>query len=228
MQNKTKIKILLNLIVLGLIISGIVIISTKGINVALDFGAKNKIQIPLEQEFNNKEIQLIAKEALGNDKNIYVTKVEVYRDIIQIESDIISNEEKNAIISKINEKYQKEINQDEIEIEYVANTRLLDIVTPYIAQFVISFGIILVYMGIKFRKQNGILVIVKMGATIIILELLLISIYAITRIGVDRVAFANGLILYVISVMVGTYILENENKKIRLELELKAKKINKE
>ena len=226
MKNKTKIKVIINIIVLGIIIAGIAIIATKGMNVSLDFSAKNKIQIPLEQEFNNNEILAIAKEVMGNDKNIYVTKIEVFSDIIGIEADLISNEDKNAVIAKINEKYQKEIKQDDIDVQYIANTRLLDIVKPYIMPISISFGIILAYMGIRFRKQNGILVILKMGITTVILQVLLVSIYAIGRIGVDRLAFANALILYVISIMVGTYILEN--KKIKLEFELKAQNKEKE
>ena len=226
MKNKTKIKVIINIIVLGIIIAGIAIIATKGMNVSLDFSAKNKIQIPLEQEFNNNEILAIAKEVMGNDKNIYVTKIEVFSDIIGIEADLISNEDKNAVIAKINEKYQKEIKQDDIDVQYIANTRLLDIVKPYIMPISISFGIILAYMGIRFRKQNGILVILKMGITTVILQVLLVSMYAIGRIGVDRLAFANALILYVISIMVGTYILEN--KKIKLEFELKAQNKEKE
>ena len=176
MENKEilKSKIILNIIVLGIIIAGIVIIATKGMDVALDFSEKNKIQIPLEQEFSNDEIYSIVKEVMGNNKNIHVTKVEVFSDIIGIEADVISNEEKNQIISKINEKYKKQINKDDIEIVYIANTRLLDVVKPYIMPISVSFAIILGYMAIRFRKLNSIFVVLKMGLTTIILQLLLI------------------------------------------------------
>ena len=217
MKTKTKIKIALNLVVLGIIIAGIVIIVNRGMNVSLDFSVKSRIEIPLEQEFNNNDILQISKEVIGKKRNIYVTKVEVFSDIAAIESNSISNEEKNMIVDKINEKYQKNISKDNIDIEYIANNRLLEVAEPYVISMSISFALILIYMGIRFRKQKGILVMLKMAATTIILQLVLISIYAIGMIQVDRIAFSNSLILYVISVIVGTYVLEKENDKIKMK-----------
>ena len=94
-------------------------------------------------------------------------------------------------------------------------------VIPYIFTLSISMVIILVFVAIRYRKLGAIKTILKYILWVLAVELLLLSILAITRFPVNRAIIPMGLFLEVaVLTILG---LVNENKLSKLSVEKKEK-----
>ena len=212
-SNKSnKIKIL---IIMLIIIIGIIMVAIKGFNFDLKYKNTQSIELHLQTQFNISDIKNITNEVLGKQK-VMIQKVEVYEESVLITSTSISDEQKNDIITKINEKYGLELKAEDTTIENVAHIRGRDIIKPYMVQFIIATIVTLVYMGIRYYKLNAIKSIARTLGTLMIAQIVLFSIIAITRIPIGRLTIPMVIIVYLTTL----YIMAS-----KLEQELKEKKI---
>lgn len=211
LDNKMK---LWSVLILVIIIIGIIIIATKGFNFDLRYKESNRIQLDLEKEFEISDIKNIVDEIKPNEE-ILIQKVEVFEDSVAITAGEITEEDKTSIINKVNEKYGIELKSEDIEVKTIPNTKLSDIVTPYIMPFILATIIILVYMSIRYRKLDVAKVIIKTLLAIVISQATLISIIAITRIPVGKIAIIMDIVLYMITFAV--IICKFEKDKERIE-----------
>lgn len=217
MKNKTIIEIILTVI----IIAGIVMTCVYGLNFNLNYSNHKEIDIYIGQEFENQDIYQIAKEVFGN-KEITVKKVELYEDMVSISVKDITDEELTNLNTKINEKYSIENTVESIEVTDVANVRLRDLIKPYILPVAISFTIIIIYIAIynevykrKGREVNNFKTLIKTIVSIIGVQLVYISLLAITRVEVNRLTIPAGIALYIITTIVILMNLENKYSKIK-------------
>lgn len=197
LENKNKVIVALSIIV---ILAGIIVALTVGFNFDLKYQDAQKIELNLGKEFNNEEIKNIAKEQLNNQK-VMIQKVEEYEDTIAITAKQISEEQRNNIVTKINEKYETQIDSANIEIESVKHVRGRDIIKPYIVPFTIATVLILMYMAVKYNKLGTIKVIVKAIITIVLTQAILFSVIAITRIPVGRLTIPMVIVAYFITLI---------------------------
>ena len=152
---------------------------------------------------------------------VIIRKVEVYEDSVSITAKEITDEQKQSIIDKINEKYQTELSADSTQIQTIPHTRGRDIVKPYITPFIISTAIILVYMAIRYRKIGVLRTLLKTIATSVIAQTVLLSIIAITRIPVGRLTIPMIVTVYMLT-LVG--LTTNFEKKLEIKKEEENKK----
>lgn len=216
MKNKTIIRIILALIILA----GIIITCIYGLNFGLNYSNHKEIDIYIGQEFENKDIYKIAKEVLVNQK-IAVQKVELYEDMVSITAQDITTEQVEELNTKINEKYGIQNTIEELVITDIPNARGRDVIKPYILPIAISFIIIIIFFIIynmiyshKGRETNTIKTVVKSVFSIIIVQLLYLSILAITRLEVNRLTIPVSIILYIITTIVIVLKLEKKYSKI--------------
>lgn len=211
MSKKTKI---LALFIVLVIIAGIIVTVTMGLNFDLKYQEAKKIQLYLEKNFAIEDIKQITKEVLPNEK-VMIQKVEVFEDTVSILAKDITEEQKTNIINKVNEKYELKLTADNVQITTVPHTRGRDIIKPYILPFAIATLIILVYMAIRYYKLGWIQVLGKIIANLIIVEITLLSVIAITRIPIGRVTIPLVLVVYVLSLLGSTVYFERklEDKK---------------
>ena len=94
--------VLLGLILL--IVAGVIVVSLKGFNVALEYGKHERIDLKVGNNVNLKDVESICKEVLG-DKAFKVRNLEVFGDSVSILSENFTDDEETNILSKINEKY---------------------------------------------------------------------------------------------------------------------------
>lgn len=205
-NKKTKI---VALVVAVIMIVGIIVTMTVGFNFDLRYQEAKKIQLYLEKDFNIADIKQITNETLPNQK-VVIQKVEVYEDTVSILAKEMTEEQKTELIQKINEKYGTELSADSTEITTVPHTRGRDIIRPYIAPFMIATVIILVYMAVRYYKLGMIKTIAKTIATAVLMQVILASIMAITRIPIGRVTIPLVLTVYVLSLLGLTTHLEKE------------------
>ena len=197
LNKKSKISIILILIV---IIAGVAIILTKGLNFDLRYEATKKIELYIGKEFEIADIKKITDETIPN-QSVLIQKVEVFEDSVNIIAKDITDEQKINLINKVNEKYGTELKADDIKIESIPHTIGRDIVKPYILPFLIATIIILVYIAIKYHKLGILKTLLKTVGISVLAQLILLSIMAITRIPVGRLIIPMVIIVYMLTLI---------------------------
>lgn len=198
--NKNSKKIIILGIIL-LVIAGIIVVALKGFNVSLMFGKHEAIEIKVGTDVDLNVVNGICDEVFGNKKYV-VKELEVFGDSAQINVSSITDEEKTNLVSKINEKFGVEKTVEDLNINSVSNKRIRDVVKPYVVPMLVSFAIIFIYMLIRFRKINPLKIIAKFIEKVVLIEAILLSIIAITRIPVNDVLINILMIIAVIELVV--------------------------
>ncbi len=202
-----------NKVFLGLAIVlavALIIIAVWGFNVDLSYRSYNLIDIKIGQEFNTNDIEKIASEVFPK-QNIEVQKAGVYKDnvVIKVNSKI-SDEQKNTINTKINEKLGIENNVEDIEINHIPNYRLRDILKSYVGPLAIATIVVLAYMGIRFKEIGVAKVLAQVIGLSVIAEALFMAVIAITRYPVNRLIMPSAILIYMILITVLTGVFEKQ------------------
>ena len=210
---KTSKKILLLGLIL-LIVAGVVVIALKGLNVSLLFRQHETINLYIGKEIDYKEFSDMCKEIFGN-KKVEIRKVELFSDSISINVDTFTDEEKENLVKKLNEKYvaegETEYTVDNIKVITIPNIRLRDVVSPYIKPVLISGALIIIYMLIRFRKNEPLKILGKLVLELVLTEIAILSLIAITRIPVYSLTISMMFIIAVIELTIFNYRLEKNN-----------------
>ena len=199
-MKQKNIKIIAISIMTLVILAGIVVTGIYGFNKELKYSKSQSIDVYIEQEADLSKIKEIVNENLNNSNNMVQT-VEIYKDLVTIRAEEITDEQKNNIVNKIKENYEFSQTAEDTTINTVPETKLIDMYKKYIVPFSISGILVLVYMAIRYYKK-GILKV--LGRTIVLPifgELFLLSIIAITRIPVGRFTPVLVIAMYVASIL---------------------------
>lgn len=210
MKRKNVIILALSLII---ILIGIIMISTVGLNKDLRYRESNKIDIYVNNEVEVSKVKDVTNEVLGKDN--LVQTVEIYQDMVTIRATSITEEQVESIITKLKEIYEFEQTAETTEINTVPATRLYDMFKKYVIPFIISGIIIVVYMAIRYRKKGIIKVILNTILIPVLSEAVLISIIAITRIPVGMFTAIYILLVYFISIMYTVYEIEKQENLVK-------------
>lgn len=198
------------------IIAGIVMIAVKGFNFDLKYQDTQRVELYLKTEFNISDIKQITNEVFGNQK-VMIQKVEVFEDSVSITTTSISDEQKNNLITKVNEKYGTELTAEDTTVEDIGHTRGRDIIKPYIVPFAIAVIIVLIYLGIRYYKLNVAKVIAKSIGIMVLAQVLLFSVIAITRIPIGRLTIPMVILVYLLTLFGITTKFEKDLSKKKLE-----------
>lgn len=188
----------------------IIIIAVFGFNVDMDYKSYNLIDLKIGQEFKIGDINDVAKEVFPK-QNVEVQRAGVYSDNVVIKvSNQVSDEQKNSLNTKINEKLGINNNIEDMKVNYIPNYRLRDILLSYAGPFAIAAIIVLVYMAIKFRKIGVVKVLSQVIALCVIAEALFMAIVAITRYPINRLLMPSAIILGMVIITLMTGIFEKQ------------------
>ena len=187
-------------VLICLIIAGIVVISTVGFNVGLKYSEHTEISINVGSQFNVADIKAITKEVFGNT-NVLVQQVELYKDMVQITVKEATEEQISSLNDKINEKYEIENQLTDIKIVHISNVRLRSIIKPYILPISIVSIITIVFAMIVFRKLGALKVAYEVAISIVAPQAILASLYAVTRIPINRLTSIIAIIIFIISLV---------------------------
>lgn len=198
--------ILLGLILL--IIAGIVVVALKGFNVSLILQQHESVNLVIGKEIDLKDIKSICNEVFGN-KKVVLRNVELFNDSVNINVESITNEEKEGLVTKINEKYGTEITVEGLTVNSNSNVRIRDLIKPYFKPVILSIVLIIVYLIIRFRKENALNVLGTIAGIIVLTEAALASIIAIVRIPLSPIMINLMTVVAIIELLV--YINKKEN-----------------
>ncbi len=207
------------LIIAIIIIVGIIVTATIGLNYDLRYQETQRIELYIEKSFEVSDIKNIVEEVMSGTP-VLIQKIEIYEDTIGIVAKDISEEQKEEIVNKINEKYETELVAEDIEIKSIPNTRGRDLLKPYILPFSIATIIILVYFTVRYYKLGIPKTLLTTIISLILSQVILLSIIAITRIPVGRVTMPMVIIVYLLMLLGLTNEFEN---KLKIEKEKEEK-----
>lgn len=205
---------ILMIILAIIIVVGLIITFTIGFNFDLNMQETKKVELYLEKNFEISDIKNITKEVFQN-QDVVIQKVEIYEDSVSITAKEITEDQKQSLIEKINEKYGTELTAESTEIKTIPHTRLRDVLKSYFNTFAIATIIILVYMIIRYRKLGVLKTLLEVLLINIIAQATLFSLIAITRVPVGRLTIPMVLIVYLITLLGIT---------TRLEIQLAVKR----
>ena len=206
-----KNKIMLGLAVVILI--GVIIMVAVGFNVDLNYREYNLISVNIGKEFSVNDVKNIANEVFGKSK-VEVQKAGIFVDnaAIKVSETNITEEQKELLNAKINEKYGIENKTSDMQINFVPRFRLLDIAKPYIIPLIAATALILVYMAVRFRKIGIAKVLYQSIVLTALAEFLYFSILAITRYPINGLTMPVAIILYITIITVLTGMFEKQLK----------------
>lgn len=216
MKQFIKSKQLKIILIALVIIAGVVMIAVKGFNFDLKYQDTQRVELYLKTEFNISDIRQITDEVFGNQK-VMIQKVEVFEDSVSITTTSISGEQKNNLITKINEKYGTELTAEDTTVEDIGHTRGRDIIKPYIVPFAIAVIVVLIYLGIRYHKLSIAKVIAKSIGIMVLAQVLLFSVIAITRIPIGRLTIPMVILIYLLTLFGITTKFEKDLSKKNLE-----------
>lgn len=213
-------------ILILIIIAGIIIIPTIGLRADIIYSENVELDVYVGKTFDRKDIESIVSEVFP-DERVIIQEIEMFNDMFSLTlQDNRSEDELNTKIeelnNKINEKYGTENTVDDISVTHNSRIRLSDILIPYAVTIGISVVVILVFVGVRYRKLGVIRTLITYLLSIGASELLLLSIIAITRFPINRLVIPVGLVLFVIVVTILGF--KNESKLAKLAIEETSKK----
>ena len=193
------------ILLICLIFAGTVIVCFKGFNVGLPYKSNINISVYVGKKIEDKDMQEITKEVFKG-KQAIVQKVELFEDMISITTEEMSeeelNEKKTELINKLNEKYEKEIKDEEIEIVHNPKVKLSSLIKRYILPFGISTIAIVIYQMIRFKKLGATKTLLTTIIVLMLIGLTYASLIAITRIPINKFIIPIGMTIYVITIIV--------------------------
>ena len=212
-QKETKILVVMIAIILVL---GTIMIFTKGLAFELKYQDSKKIEVNLGKEYEEKDIKEITTE-IFEKQPVNIQAIEVYKDAVSITTTEITEEQKSELVTKLNEKYGTEIKAEDISIEEISHIRGRDIIKPYLIPFTIITIIILAYLVIRYNKLNIFEVLIQSIGIIVLAQLVLLGIMAITRMPIGKFTIPTVLLVYMLSTYICTTKFDEDLEKIIID-----------
>ena len=221
MSKKRKI---LCVILAVIFIAAIVSTAIRGLKVNISYAEGTTIVFDIGKQFENEDVKKIAKE-IWSDSAILVQKVEVYDESVAVKVPGFTEEQLTNFINKINEKYELELTNTDLTILYNSNEKLRDIVRPYIIPLIIATGLIVVYYSMRFK---GVKEILQLLLTLIGVEGIIYSIYALFMFPIDIITMPIVMMAYAGVVIYVTIKSETKKKRKKSETSKKVKEEDKD
>ena len=205
-----KNKKILPILVLLIIIVGVIVLAIKGMNYGLIYGNNTTIKMNLGKQV---EVEDIAKEIFEKEYNVKL--VNNHKENVLITAKSVSEEQISTLISKINEKYELSISNEDLEITNNSKMNGKDIIRPYLAPAIITSIIVVLYFTIRYKRLGVLKTLITTLLIIMGTQMVYLSIYAITRIPVNELAMPISMLILVLSFIVLAEIFDKDMSKLK-------------
>ena len=199
-----------------LILAGIIVVALKGFNVGLMARQHESLEIVIGKSFEVKDIKDICKEVFG-DKKVVIRVIEVFSDAVNINVESATDEEKQELVNKLNEKYGLELKNENVTVKVSSNIRIRDMITPYIVPGLVSAILITLYLVLRFRKVNAFKLLLNLFGIVIVTMLAIASLIAVTRFPFTSLVVNGMVIIAILEVIVFTAKMESKYDQMVLE-----------
>ena len=188
-------------ILICIIIAGIVVIASVGLKADIIYSKNVELDVYVGKTFERKDIENIVNEVFPNER-VIINEIEMFGDMFSVTlADTRTEDELNSkveeLVTKVNDKYDTDLENDDIAIRHNPKAKLSSIILPYAVTIGISMAIILIYVGIRYRKLGVVKTILTYIVSILAVEMVYLSILAIIRYPINRIVIPIGLVLLV-------------------------------
>lgn len=177
------------------VLVGIIVAVIFKFNVGYSYKGHQLISIEIGQEFNENDIKAITNEVFPKQQ-VEIQSSGVYKDVLILSVQEVTDEQKNNLVTKLNEKYGIEKNSEEIKPKYIPSFRLRDVVKAYILPMALATVAVLLYLIIRFRKIGIKGLLIQFLGLNIMAEALYVSILAITRFPINKLVMPGAVAIY--------------------------------
>ena len=126
-----------------------------------------------------------------------------------------TDEQIETLNNKINEKYQIQNEVSSIEVTRNEKVDLKSVIKPLIIPVVATAIITIIYSMIVFKKLGTFKVLYKVALALVGSQMLLMSIYAITRLPINNITPVISIVVYVVTTVVTMTLLEKEEETLK-------------
>ncbi len=201
-------------ILICIIIAGIVVIASVGLKADIIYSKNVELDVYVGKTFERKDIENIVNEVFPNER-VIINEIEMFGDMFSVTlADTRTEDELNSkveeLVTKVNDKYDTDLENDDIAIRHNPKAKLSSIILPYAVTIGISMALILIYVGIRYRKLGVVRTILTYIVSILAVEMVYLSILAIIRYPINRIVIPIGLVLLVTVVTILGFV--NEKK----------------
>lgn len=191
---------LVYVIIAIIIIAGIINTYLNKFAFSLAYDSGVRMDVYIGKDYETEDVKAIAKEVIGAD--VLVQKVETFNDMVSITARELSDENKQKIVDKINEKYESETKLDSVAITNIPHYNGTDLMRRYKLPILISAALIILYVGIRYCKLGIAKMVLKVIAVSAIVELLYVSIISLFRIPVSFYTIPLGIVIEIITLII--------------------------
>ena len=196
-----------------IIVAGIIVKAVAGLNIGTTYADSKQIKLYIATDVNTEQIKSIT-DTVFQGQPVEIQVVELFNDEVAITTNQITDEQLQEFVTITNQEFNLNNTVSNITVTEIPGIELNDIVIPYILPVCISLAIVLLYMGIKYKKEgikNSVLI--PLGIVVLI-EILYYSLISIFRIPVNRytMPIAIGILLITLTAII--FKKENEEKSV--------------
>ncbi len=167
------------------------------------YNITQEIIVQIGDNYAVEDVQAIAKEVFGKE-SIKVEKEKDNEKYVSIEANLITEQDRDNLNNKINEKYGLSNEADSISVSniiYVSNiprVRLIDMAKQYLVYTAIATILVFIYFIIRFKKLGIKKVLIELIVSLVVAELLYAAIIAITRFPINKLIIATAIAIYMV------------------------------
>lgn len=205
---------LVYVIIAIIIIAGVINTYLNKFTFSLAYDSSVRMDVYIGKDYDTEEVRNLVKETIGTN-DVIIQKVETFNDMVAITARELSEEQKQNILDKINEKYETEITLDEVSVTNIPHYDGTDLLNRYMIPMIISAIVIVIYVAVRYNKLGMIRMSIRTILWSIIVELLYVSIISLARIPVSFYTIPLGILIEIIVLiaLVNVFEKELENKK---------------
>ena len=191
-MDKDKMRRLLS-VLLAIVVLGSIEMAYRKFNIDLPYAPNQRIEIYMNNtDYEINDIKTIAQNVYNTQK-VIVQQIGSFKEIVGITVKSSTDEQIDTLLKKINENYETEFTQDTILRVYNSNIKIRDVLTPYITPSIISAILILVYIGVKYRRLGVIRIVATTIGTVFMSIFLFALVISVTHTLVNRLVIAMGI-----------------------------------
>lgn len=163
-----NVKKILAVFIVIILVFGIFCFIKDGFNYGIEYKAVTEIKFMLGEVLNIGEVNSIVNEAF-NEKEVKVQKVGYFDDSVNISVVEPTDEEIQTLIDKFNKRYNQNNDMDSLNMVKTGDITIMEIVKPYVIPVILVLALVAIYMGIRFKNQGVVkIVLVPLFATLIV------------------------------------------------------------
>lgn len=186
----------------------VILTAAVGLRVNLYYGEGYTIKFSQKDTVDKKDVEKIAKEVFN--KGYLVQNVEFFNDSAVIKVKEVNEEQLTKLAEKINEKYSSSLTITDLKVEHVSNVKIRSLVEPYVIPVLIATLLVLAFYAVRYR---GAMQMAELLKYLVISEGLLYTLYAVCRVPVSTLSMPIAFTLYVLVILVHTFIGELKKTK---------------